>query len=261
MPESLLPILTDKNHPPIIRDVSLGGLNLETKDNPIGRKAIQEAITHQLAAWGDAREGGGGPRRAARPVERDLERVLVDLADDYPLLSSLVERRAGGQRRLPIGRGDVTNARELVASAVSLATAERATTDGAEPSVLAVEPEPRAESASEHGAAERGGAATVLAAATGPRRPAHYGLSIQFEAQDDGPELGRLVESTVWVNTAHPAYRRAIASRSEGYHLALSVAMALAPLAVEPSQERTFVSAFLERWGNAVTASVARRRS
>ena len=39
-------------------------------------------------------------RRAARPVERDLERVLVELADDFPLLASLVERKEGGQRRL-----------------------------------------------------------------------------------------------------------------------------------------------------------------
>jgi hypothetical protein len=54
------------------------------------------------------------------------------------------------------------------------------------------------------------------------------------------------------VNEAHPAYRRAAASRSEGYHLALAVAMALAPLAVEPAQERVFVSAFLERWGEAL---------
>ena len=44
--------------------------------------------------------------RTAR-LERDLERVLEDLADDFPLLRSLVDRRAGGQKRLPMpGRGD-----------------------------------------------------------------------------------------------------------------------------------------------------------
>jgi hypothetical protein len=47
-----------------------------------------------------------------------------------------------------------------------------------------------------------------------------------------------LVESRVWVNEAHPAYRRAVASRSEGYHLALAVALALAPLAVERKKRR-----------------------
>jgi hypothetical protein len=90
--------------------------------------------------------------------------------------------------------------------------------------------------------------------AVGPwtRRPARYGLSIQFEERPDDPELGRLVESTVWVNEAHPAYRRAAASRSEGYHVAVAVAMALAPLAVEPAKEHGFLTAFLARWGEAI---------
>ena len=40
------------------------------------------------------------------------------------------------------------------------------------------------------------------------RRPGRYGLAIQFEERPDDPELARLVESTVWINEAHPAYRR-----------------------------------------------------
>ncbi len=87
----------------------------------------------------------------------------------------------------------------------------------------------------------------------GPRRPTRYGLTIQFEARPGDPEIGRLVESTVWVNEAHAAYKRAVASRSEGYHLALAVALALAPLAVEPAHEHGFVTAFLDRWGAALS--------
>jgi hypothetical protein len=69
-----------------------------------------------------------------------------------------------------------------------------------------------------------------------------------------------LVESTVWVNRAHPAYRRALASRSIGYHIALTVALALAPLAVEPSQQGEFLLMFLTRWGEAIDKPPARRR-
>jgi hypothetical protein len=58
-----------------------------------------------------------------------------------------------------------------------------------------------------------------------------------------------LVESTVWVNAAHPAYARATAARADAYHVALTVAMALAPLAVEPADAHGFVTAFLTRWG------------
>ena len=69
------------------------------------RKAIQEVVSRQLTAWGDAGDAFERERRrAARPVERDLEGVLVDLADEFPLLAMLVERRLGGQRKLPLGR-------------------------------------------------------------------------------------------------------------------------------------------------------------
>ena len=64
------------------------------------RKAIQEVVARQLAQWGDARDGEVKPRVAR--LDRELERVLEDLAEDFPLLRSLVDRRTGGQRRLPM---------------------------------------------------------------------------------------------------------------------------------------------------------------
>ena len=82
------------------------------------------------------------------------------------------------------------------------------------------------------------------------QRRTQYGLSLQFESRPDDEELGRLVDSTIWVNEAHPAYRRAMSSRSLGYHLALTVALALAPLAVTPTEEHSFVTKFLAEWGN-----------
>jgi hypothetical protein len=94
----------------------------------------------------------------------------------------------------------------------------------------------------------------------GRHRPTRYGLSIQFAQRADDPELARLVESTVWINDAHPAYRRAVASRSEGYHLAVAVALALAPLAVEPPKEHGFLTAFLAAWGAATERRKRRRR-
>lgn len=54
------------------------------------------------------------------------------------------------------------------------------------------------------------------------------------------------------INEGHPAYRRAVASRSEGYHIALAVAFVLARLAVSPAEEHEFVTSFLIRWGEAL---------
>ena len=68
------------------------------------RKAIQEAISKQLAAWGDVRPPADtARRRSLRPLERDLAAMLVEMAEEFPLLASLVEKRAGGQKLLPIG--------------------------------------------------------------------------------------------------------------------------------------------------------------
>jgi len=216
------------------------------------RKAIQEAVADRLTLWGEGRDMAAETRRrAARPVERDLERVLVDLADDFPLLAALVERREGGQRKLPIGRG-VANGRALVATSLVAAT-ENATTPVAtleEPQPTAAATESTTEAAEATSQPPR--ADFTLPGTSGPRRAARYGLQIQFERREGEPELARLVESTVWVNEAQPAYRRAAASRSEGYHIALAVAMALAPLAVEAAEERAFVTTFLEHWGNAL---------
>ncbi len=219
------------------------------------RKAIQEVVSHQLEAWGDARGvEDASRRRAARPVERDLERVLVDLADAFPLVAALVHRREGGQRKLPMGSAG--NGRHLVAAAVK-EMAGRVEEEGMAAPSGSREAPPIAAGREEDVAREPEPAGTLpaqmrvaLPGAKGPTRPARYGLEIQFERREGVSELGRLVESTVWVNEAHPAYTRAVASRSEGYHIALSVAMAIAPLAVEPNQERAFLTAFLARWGS-----------
>jgi hypothetical protein len=99
-------------------------------------------------------------------------------------------------------------------------------------------------------AASKGSTASVRLPGRGRRKkPTTLSLQIRFESLDDTLALARLVESTVWVNDAHPAYKRAVASRAEAYHVALAVAAALAPLAVEPADAQQFVSAFLAKWG------------
>jgi hypothetical protein len=227
------------------------------------RKAIQEAVGHQLAAWGDARNPEEeSNRRTARPLERDLERVLADLSDAFPLVASLVERREGGQKRLPIGGGSPNGPLAATAEAMRVYPESpdgQATHGDGEAARGMSESRDFVEASSPTSSAESEPEPSPLAPPSpsfpstgGRRRPGRYGLEIKFERQQGTADLGRVVESTVWINSAHPAYERAVASRSEGYHAALSVAFALAPLAVEPHREREFVTAFLEYWGAAL---------
>jgi hypothetical protein len=214
------------------------------------RRIIQEAVVRQLAAWGDAPDPDPREqRRAAWPVERDLEDVLVNLADDFPMLASLVEKRLGGQRRLPMG-GAGGGAKGSVLGNVSVSAGQD---EGEDQPVAPAEPIPPPPATEEESKPLSPPQAELPAAARpGPRRPARYGLVIHYETRPDDPGLARLVDTVVWVNEAHPAYTRAVASRAEGYHLALCVAMVLAPLVAEPGAYPAFITEFLRRWGKAL---------
>ena len=249
------------------------------------RKAIQEVVSRQLAMWGDTRDADARPRTVR--LERDLERVLEDLADDFPLLRSLVNQRAGGQKRLPLpGRGPEDVAGSLFAnvpsgddaaegdgeaavppSVESTPGEENPDRESVKPSNPAGEPEARAEPPADEAAASGDSSIEVptpigtFATVPGRRRLARYGLLLQFESRPDDAELGRLVDSTIWINEAHPAYARATASRSAGYHIALAVALALAPLAGGAKDEHAFLTQFLAHWGGSESKKTRRRRN
>lgn len=236
------------------------------------RKAIQEAVSAQLEAWGAAPPPAKRAPRT-RPLERDIRRVLGDLADEYPLLTTLAERGPGGTRRLPSGDASDRAQGGLFAGSEERDAAEAAR-EGDHPDGNGAD----AGSAAANGPDGEGGDSatpvgdsatpvgdTGIQETTAPstavtvpptgrgrtRKPGTLSLQIRFETLDDDIALARLVESTVWVNDAHLAYRRAVASRAEAYHVALAVAAALAPLAAEPEGAQRFVSAFLSRWGAA----------
>ena len=209
------------------------------------RKAIQEPVARLLAEWGDAPRPPSSRRPRTGSLERDLRSVLADLSADFPLIATLVQPRPGGQRRLALGDPASTvqgTVPALGADAVADTEAAESHHDSP-PGVRGVPegPDGRGEKVRTADAPVPGGNTR--------KRLATYGLAIRFESRPDDPALGRLVDSTVNVNEAHPAYRRALATRSEGYHIALTVALALAPLAVEPTGVADFVTVFMARWG------------
>jgi Histidine kinase-, DNA gyrase B-, and HSP90-like ATPase len=227
------------------------------------RRAIQAVVSRQLAEWGNATDvAGDSRRRVARPLERDLENVLVDLADDFPMLASLVEHRLGGQRKLPMYRaGGASDAHSVIAASIAAAAEGSGSGSSSRPSVSSETQHTgvvQTGESTDHAAQQAAGG---LPSTPGNRRPARYGLAVQFESRTGELELARLVESTVLINEAHPAFRRAVASRSEGYHLAVAVAMALSPLAVQPAEEHGFITAFLSRWGELLEGTTSRRRA
>ena len=240
-------------------------------------------MSRQLGERGDRHDEEARPRMVR--LERDLERVLEDLADDVPLLRALVDRRAGGQKRLPMpGRGDERVPAPLFATLAAghesrgadaeppvsrvVKMPEEPSTPSPEPPLTSpapgrVESQPAAENEplapAEGQMHPHAAAAGAFDSVAGRRRPARYGLLVHVESRPGDPELGRLVDNTIWINDAHPAYTRAVASRSLGYHTAVAVALALAPL-VDANDEHAFVTQFLARWGTTQTVKRARQR-
>ncbi|MGH9366882.1 MAG: ATP-binding protein [Thermoanaerobaculia bacterium] len=215
------------------------------------RKGLQQAVSAQLSAWGEGTDRAEPRLRRARPYERDLAAVLEELAEEFPLLQNLVERHAGGQKRLPVGGAGLGTALLPAGTAPQREPAPAPASE--EPPAELPPPAPPA-----GGPSELAEAPTIDLAAAGRRahsKPMRLGLKLQFEARPESVEPGRLAENIVWINESHPAHRRAAASRSEGYHIAFSAAMALSTVAVEPHQQRAFVNAFLARWGEALERS------
>ena len=207
------------------------------------RKAVQDVISAQLREWGDTPRAAGTRTRRTRSLERDLRSVIAGLADDVGELTTLAERASGGQKKLPLGRDEVVGASSRPDAAEGETRSD--TTEGD----VAPEagPRPPLERSTDHITSLPTGGVP----GKGKRRPVNLGFRVRFESRPAAPEFGRLLESTVWVNDAHPTYHRAMASRSEGYHIALTAAMSLAPLAVEAERSQDFVTAFMAEWGRA----------
>jgi hypothetical protein len=201
-------------------------------------------------------------------LERDIERVLGSLAHDFPLLTSLVERRRGGQRHLLLGtptapdQADALVSQDLHAEEPGLASAGNGTAND-ETEGSAAEPHGESDATSNRQPPSEDGVHSALISGAVPGRKrksvaGKLGVELRFESRPESTQLGRLLESTVWINEAHPAYARAQASRSEGYHVALTVALTLAPFAVEPQSTHEFVTAFLTHWGQAAERKAKR---
>jgi hypothetical protein len=115
---------------------------------------------------------------AAGTLDRDLARVLEDLAGEFPLLHSLVERRRGGQKRLPMPNGPrdgefgplfaLARAADEPAESEPALSRDAGSVD-APPPVDATEPEPDEP--------PRPGADTAAPRDRTRRAVAHYGLS------------------------------------------------------------------------------------
>jgi hypothetical protein len=207
------------------------------------RKAIQETLEPILRELGEAPPTRERPAPEVRPVQREVEQVLGALLEDYPEFAPLVGRRRARQPGL--GLQPEPGAPTLAALTKAL-QGWTESTPGPDPDGPTATPTQPALAAAAVLEANEDGAVT---AALRAGRRVGPGLVLAFEDAAERGALGRMVGNTLWINRAHPAYRKAAGTGCENYHIVLSVVWVLLGHLDDRHSAQQFISEFLSGWG------------
>lgn len=208
------------------------------------RKAIQEAIEPILRDFGEISGAREKPEKDLRPLEKELERVLENMLVDFPELNPLFERK---QKADPVtGVIPDPDAPEIgnIVEGVDVMTGTRGGSGegGGIEAMPGNMPGERIEPDSEKNEAGR----------QHEGRRKRPGLMIGFEDNENREELGWLMEDIVWINKGHSAYRKALNSDAENYHIVLSVAWVLSGYLEGEKSSNVFINRFLSIWGSTI---------
>ncbi len=201
------------------------------------RKAIQSALDAILRDLGETAPVRERPERDVRPLEREVERVLGNMIDEYPEI---------GRRRT--NQPGVSLAPDPAGATLGLLTetlAEIARQDAGMDSATAPDTTAPAAAGAVLEPSADGAEATreQIGKRVGP------GLMIGFEDAPERTDLGWLLENTLWINRAHPAYQKAVAAGHEQYHVVLSVVWVLLGHLDDQHSAQQFIGEFLFGWG------------
>jgi len=205
------------------------------------RKIVQKVIQPILSELGEMPTPREAPRKDVKPFEKELERILGDMINEFPELNPLMSRaRTAGLASgiLPDSEGDPIG---RVAEGPDVIPGQPG--GGGDGPGLEAEPGPLETERIEPDAQP------VLPGIPKEARRRHPKLMLAFENEPDRPELAWLVENRVVVNEGHPAYIRAKAADAEAYHTMLSVAWMLSHYLEAEKSAQQFIGQFLQNWG------------
>lgn len=198
------------------------------------RKAVQNAISPILQEWGEREEYRVAADRELKPLQQQIKSALQQMVGEFPELEPImgtVYKRTGGT----LTENIETKRQEYLR--------------GASQEEVAVSAEPNHESET-----EKPRAAPIKTKedelGTSLHRRKESGLKIVFEEATDSAALGRISEDTIFINSAHPAWKKAKQENLASYHVLSAVAWTLSEF-LEPNRSpQDFVSRFLASWGN-----------
>jgi hypothetical protein len=213
------------------------------------RKAIQEVLAPLLRDLGESGPERERAARDVRPLEREVEQVLGSLMDDYPEIAPLVGRRRTRRSADVLQPGSDGLTAAVLAETLDGLAGKRAGLGGNGNGSLPPVPPPRP--APDPLEADAEGDLRVAWAAGRRLGP---GLRIGFDDARERDDLGWLLENTVWINRAHPAYRKAARTGNESYHVVLGVVWVLLGHLDDRHSAQEFIGQFLSGWGQRAEA-------
>lgn len=203
------------------------------------RKAVQEAIVPVLRSLGEfATEQRANVAKNVKPLERQIETTLAGLSGEFPELDTLL----GSRRGSAIGDGKANKGKEKEAGVRDGKpdTSDKVTTN-------LPEEEKKKKEKSEKGNAK-----------ISRKKP---GLTLVLEDLGDAKDtLGRMIEDVVSVNTLHPAWKKALETKQEEYHILVVVGLILADFVAPEKHPLEFLAKFLSSWSTVGTGKAEQSR-
>ena len=191
------------------------------------RKAVQQAILPVLRTLGEyAEKERGNAVKNIKPLERQIETALDALSSEFPELDTLL----GGRR----GQGGKTAMRKKEGERASSGEKEK-------------EEMPALEKDLQDVVQDKTNRKIKKGTGAGSRKKP--GLSLLLEDLSDAPDtLGRIVDDTVSVNTLHGAWKKALQTGQEEYHILVVVGLVLADFVAPEKHPLDFLAKFLSSW-------------
>jgi hypothetical protein len=187
------------------------------------RKAVQEAILPILEDFGEGEISFEKDLKKLKPLQRDIERILRYILNDFPELTSLV----GIRRRIK----EIGSYPDLDTNKIEILPADSEKIKELKEEAKREEKTPKLKK---------------------KEREKTPGLTISFEKNSQSSDLARIIKNAILINTSHPAYQKAKKENFEGYHLLFCVAWTFSKFIEEGRSPQDFISQFLATWAQEI---------
>lgn len=198
------------------------------------RKAIQEAVLPILESLGEGRDKPAvEPEKIIKPLNKTIDQALNNLVDDFPELESLI----GTKFKPADGRANKKQIAEVEINTKPVSENSRQAEDNSIDSDNQTQKEPVPKGNEQEGSIK-------------PIKAKQAGVQIVLGEINDTTRqiLGRILDNTLTINIAHPAWKKAKSAGFQEYHILLTVAVTLSEFLEMQKSPQEFINRFLEAW-------------